>query len=452
MGKSETSDFGFRISGIRVFPEVSSFGFGISPCPSKLPPVSTFVILMIVVMLGLDAYYWWETDRFLRSMKHARAWRTILGVFVSLMIVTLLIRILRPSTSRSVGSIIPEPVVAAQYLWHLLLLPIACLLPIVYRLIAGAIRTVAHRKAAPLPAANSIPLSSRRGILKATAVGVPPLLLAGGVAGSIAELGKFRLRKMDLPLADLPRALEGMTIAHLSDFHVGRFMSPQMMRPVIDLTNEMKPDLVLITGDLIDYALADLPPALDELLRLKPPRGFRESIAMCVGNHDIFEDAARFVRTVNQSPVPLLVDSYRTVEVRGHPVQLMGIDWSRRTDSRRDEFEENTAAAVRAAAKFRKPDAFPILLAHHPHAYDEAAAQKFPLTLSGHTHGGQLMATPNLGAGPLMFRYWSGLYEKPRAWNESNGSKLIVSNGIGNWFPLRINAPAEMIHLTLHRV
>jgi hypothetical protein len=92
----------------------------------------------------------------------------------------------------------------------------------------------------------------------------------------------------------------------------------------------------------------------------------------------------------------------------------------------------------------REPEAFPILLAHHPHAFDAAAAASLPLILSGHTHGGQLMLNEREGFGPALFRYWSGLYTR-------DNSKLIVSNGVGNWFPLRVNAPAEIIHLTLVR-
>jgi predicted MPP superfamily phosphohydrolase len=99
---------------------------------------------------------------------------------------------------------------------------------------------------------------------------------------------------------------------------------------------------------------------------------------------------------------------------------------------------------VHALLQQRKTEAFPILLAHHPHAFDAAAEAGLPLTLSGHTHGGQLMLNEQLGFGPAMFRYWAGLYERRE-------SKLIVSNGVGNWFPLRVNAPAELIHVTLRR-
>ncbi len=90
----------------------------------------------------------------------------------------------------------------------------------------------------------------------------------------------------------------------------------------------------------------------------------------------------------------------------------------------------------------RQTDAFPILLAHHPHAFDYA--KDVPLTLAGHTHGGQLMVTKNFGFGPALYRYWSGLYRK-------KDRALVVSNGTGNWFPLRTRAPAEIIHLTLRR-
>jgi len=92
--------------------------------------------------------------------------------------------------------------------------------------------------------------------------------------------------------------------------------------------------------------------------------------------------------------------------------------------------------------KQRRPDAFPIFLAHHPHAFDAAAANGLPLTLTGHTHGGQLMLDKDVGVGPALFRYWSGLYKREQ-------SQLIVSNGVGNMFPIRINAPAELVHITL---
>ena len=77
-------------------------------------------------------------------------------------------------------------------------------------------------------------------------------------------------------------------------------------------------------------------------------------------------------------------------------------------------------------------------------AFDAAAAVGFPLTLAGHTHGGLIALTRDVTAGSLMFRYTSGLYTR-------GDCKLLVSNGTGNWFPLRINAPAEILDVTLRR-
>ncbi len=98
--------------------------------------------------------------------------------------------------------------------------------------------------------------------------------------------------------------------------------------------------------------------------------------------------------------------------------------------------------------KLRDPAACPILLAHHPHAWDYVSG--IPLTISGHTHGGQLMLTDDIGFGPEIFRYWSGLYTQ-KAGKPAEGDALVVSNGTGNWFPLRVNAPAEIVHITLKR-
>ena len=114
------------------------------------------------------------------------------------------------------------------------------------------------------------------------------------------------------------------------------------------------------------------------------------------------------------------------ITIRGAPLQLLGLSWTRARENR----DVAIATAVRELLNQRQPESFPILLAHHPHAFDTAAAASVPLTLSGHTHGGQLMLNEQCGFGPALFRYWSGLYRK-------GASKLIVSNGVGNWFPLR---------------
>src|SRR5262249_56394306 len=143
----------------------------------------------------------------------------------------------------------------------------------------------------------------------------------------------------------------------------------------------------------------------------------RHGSYLCLGNHDLIDNGAEFVRRA-KARVPLLVDESRVVTIRGQLVQLLGLPWNLG--------EERIATSVRQLVRQLKPGAFPILLAHHPHAFDAAAAAGIPLTVSGHTHGGQLMLSDSVGFGPLLYRYWSGLYRKPE-----RDAALAVSNGVG---------------------
>jgi predicted MPP superfamily phosphohydrolase len=266
---------------------------------------------------------------------------------------------------------------------------------------------------------------------------LPPVFTFGLTGIAMAQLNNVGVRRFVLPIVDLPAELDGMTIAQVSDMHVGRFTKGDVLEKTVRLVNEMQADLVLLTGDLINDALADLDTGLELAQRMEA----RFGSAIIEGNHDLIENPQEFETRVRASGIPFLLDESMIVDVRGVPVQLLGLSWTRVHGDRRDAA---ISAAVQKLLEQREADAFPILMAHHPHAFDAAADAQLPLTLSGHTHGGQLMLNEELGFGPAMFRYWSGLYRK-------NKSQLIVSNGVGNWFPLRVNAPAEIVHLTLRR-
>jgi hypothetical protein len=318
------------------------------------------------------------------------------------------------------------------FLWHFILLPLGVVIAVGQSLVASVARFVKQR---PSSAAPDAPVPSRRQFLRTALVAAPPVATTTLTGVSLSQLNGFRIRPMHLKLSQLPPALDGLTIAHVTDIHAGRFTGEAVMLRIADATNNLHADLVLLTGDLINHALSDLPNALDIVRRLDA----RHGVYMCEGNHDLLESRLGFEQGVKQSGVvPLLVNESTTLTIRGCPIQLLGLRWG---PGRGDV---GIASSMRELLAQRVPDAFPILLAHHPHAFDPAAEAGIPLILSGHTHGGQLMLSPNLGFGPMMFRYWSGLYER-------SASKLVVSNGVGNWFPLRVNAPAEIVHLTLHR-
>lgn len=323
----------------------------------------------------------------------------------------------------------PETAWSSFMLWHFFSL----LLVAVVAAVAGALGI--KRRVFPAPSdEHSV---SRRAFLGSAAALAPVFLNIGLTVAASAQSDRFRVRRLTLPIPGLPPALRGMTIAHVSDPHVGELTHGRVLREIVATTNDLRADLICLTGDLINHDMAALPAAMEMVAAMDCPHG----VWTIEGNHDLIDDGPRFERTMQESSLNFLLREQATVVVRDHPVQLLGLAW---TDRHAANYDAAMAEDVRELLRLRHDEAFSILLAHHPHAFDEAVRSKIPLTLSGHTHGGQIMLNENTGFGPAMFRYWSGVYRR-------NESSLVVSNGVGNWFPLRINAPAEIIHLTLER-
>lgn len=414
-----------------------------------------FVLTAITIMLALDGLWVWLSDRLLRTVRGARWWRLANAAFVAAQLLAILWIVLGRLMSLSPGASAPTPLVGAVLIWHLIVLPVSLVLsaiPAIPLAIAGAWKRRAARNdkprdgVKPEPEAPPAPRPAitRRSLLRTAAVMTPPLVTTVATIISMPQLEHFRVRRLTLDLPALPPALDGMTIAHVSDIHVGRFTHGPILDRIVAATNELNADLVLLTGDLINDSLSYLDEALNLVKRLNPNRG----LAMCEGNHDLIESRTEFETRTRFSGVPLLINESMIVRVRNEPIQLLGLRWGRATSGgtrRENSSDAAIASSMDATLRQLRSDAFPILLAHHPHAFDPAAAAGIPLTLAGHTHGGQLMLTDTIGFGPRMYRYWSGAYRK------DDGASLVVSNGVGNWFPLRINAPAEIIHLTLRR-
>ncbi len=282
--------------------------------------------------------------------------------------------------------------------------------------------------ASPVPATSMV---SRRHFLTSLGMTAVPAATVSMAAVAMAQLGKFRIKPYDLAVAGFPRELDGYTITVVADVHAGAFSTQKMLDDIADATNRLRSDLVLLAGDLINITLADLPSALDMVLHMDA----RDGVYMIQGNHDVIQGADRFDHAVRRRGVNLLVDEVATITSsrRGVPFQLLGTRWA-------SEFRDESVAYT---AGLRDPSMFALMLAHHPHSWDKAVDCGVPLVISGHTHGGQIMLTKKIGAGPLRFKYWSGRYNR-------RDCILIVSNGVGNWFPLRVNAPAEIVRLTLH--
>jgi len=395
----------------------------------------SFIFTIIGLMISLDVI-WWIV--FARLTNHATG-RVVVSIFMVAMMVGLIVVIAARLSRADWDRLIPKFAVSAIFIWHFIGLGLLSLigLALIPILLGQKIARVARNTPITITRSVEAPAWSRREFLRFAGAMLPPVFTFSLTGIAMAQLNNVRVRRFVLPIAALPKELDGITIAQVSDMHVGRFTNGEVLQKMVRMVNEMRADLVLLTGDLINDALADLDTGLELTRALEA----RFGLAIIEGNHDLIENPAEFERRVRASGIPFLLDESTIIDVHGLPVQLFGLSWTRIHDQGRDAA---IAAAVKKLLEQREAGAFPILMAHHPHAFDAAADAGLPLTLSGHTHGGQLMLNEQLGFGPALFRYWSGLYERDQ-------SKLIVSNGVGNWFPLRVNAPAEIVHLTLRR-
>jgi hypothetical protein len=417
------------------------------------------VLLIIGAAFGLELLCWFRFDRMIRSLGAGRGPRALWSLFMAGNVLALLWVVLGRRFLPHPEDFLPRWALAATFVWHLLLLPLTLVIWMIASTGRGVAVLTRGKFSRPLettdPETDAVPPepstgpdrgTTRRQFLGVAVATAPPLVTALTTGVSAVQLAGFRVRPVTLALPQLPPDLDGMTIAHVSDIHVGRFTQGKVLSKIVEATNNLRADLVLLSGDLINMELADLPAALDVVRRMDS----RSGVYLCEGNHDLIESRAEFERRTRASGVPLLVNESTLVPVRGRRVQLLGLRWGTGAPSG-NRTTERGDAAIAASMRSLLPqlrrdaeDVFPILLAHHPHAFDPAAAAGIPLTLSGHTHGGQLMLSPRVGFGPWMYRYWSGAYRK-------GDSSLVVSNGVGNWFPLRVGAPAEIIHLTLRR-
>jgi len=394
-----------------------------------------FVLALIGTMFALDIF-WWAISARIAKPTFARIGVTIFALAQLAGLIWLLTQRFAHAESMALFS---KFAMATVFIWHMIFLPLLLLLAIALSpiLAMAALIRIARRLRNSNPASVDANVAlSRRQFLGVALAAAPPLFNLSFATIAMRQLDQFRVRRFVLPIVGLPSDLHGLTITQISDMHVGRFTSGRVLREVVRVVNELRTDLVLLTGDLINDAIADLDHGLDLVRSMQASHG----VYLIEGNHDLIENGPEFERRMKDSGIPFLLDESVVITVRGTALQLLGLSWTRARENR----DVAIAAAVRQLLNQRQPESFPILLAHHPHAFDAAAAASVPLTLAGHTHGGQLMLNEQYGFGPALFRYWSGLYTK-------GASKLIVSNGVGNWFPLRVRAPAELLHLTLRR-
>jgi predicted MPP superfamily phosphohydrolase len=277
---------------------------------------------------------------------------------------------------------------------------------------------------------------SRRKFLRLTAAGIGGVGLSA-ITGSAyitkIEPDLIDITHVQIPLANLPKAFDGWTIAQISDLHLGDWTTRQRMINVVQQVNALAPDVIAITGDFVSVVTYDV---VDDIRIALGGLKAREGVLAVLGNHDHWTHAPSVRAAIASTHVVrLLTNEHLTFKRNGETLYFAGVDdiW---------ENQHNLDAALNGI-----PAKSPVvLLAHEPDYADEVAKTgRVGLQLSGHSHGGQVRL-PGIGA--LVLPYLGEKYNMGRY--DVNGLQLYVNRGIGMVRPLvRFNCRPEITLLTL---
>lgn len=242
-----------------------------------------------------------------------------------------------------------------------------------------------------------------------------------------------RVREVDIVLPQLPAALDGFSIVQLSDIHVGPTIKRRYLERIVARANRLAPDLIAITGDLVDGSVRRLAADTAPLARLAA----RHGVFVVTGNHEYYSGAREWIGEFRRLGLTVLENAHRVIDHAGSRLLLAGI-----TDYSAGHFADGQPSDPQAAlAGAPAVDGPKILLAHQPRSAFAAAEAGFDLQLSGHTHGGQFL--PWNALVPLQQPFVAGL-------NRVGRLAVYTSRGTGYWGPpLRLGAPSEITRIRL---
>ena len=276
----------------------------------------------------------------------------------------------------------------------------------------------------------------RRGVIKATGVAAIAAPFAFAAFGGIIERTRFEVNEIDLPVPNLHPDLEGLRIAQISDLHVSPFLSVREAARVVDMTNELRPHLTMVTGDLISERGDPLDETIRELARLCAEAG----VLGCMGNHEYYARCQNYTeRESAKVGITFLRDNARQFKWGQGVLNVGGVDYQ--SHRNKQEYLPNAGGLI-------DPGSTNLLLSHNPDVFPVAAGQGWDAMLSGHTHGGQVnfeILERNFNVARFVTPYVAGMYRL-------NGKTCYVNAGIGTiGMPVRLGAPPEISLFRLRR-
>jgi predicted MPP superfamily phosphohydrolase len=278
--------------------------------------------------------------------------------------------------------------------------------------------------------ARALPQDPDRRLVLSRAISATIAGAAGLVGlGGIANASGFDIRRVRVPLARLPKAASGYSIVQLTDVHVGPTIGREFIERVVAETNALAPDMIVITGDLVDGTVDHLREHVAPLRGLKA----RDGVFFVTGNHEYYSGADAWIAHVESLGIRVLRNERVPI---GDAFDLAGVD-----DASAHGMLPGHGADVPRALAGRDPSRAVVLLAHQPKTFKDALRADVDLQISGHIHGGQVV--PFNWLVRLDTPYVKGLYTVGK-------SAIYVSTGTGYWGPpMRVGSRAEITRIEL---
>jgi predicted MPP superfamily phosphohydrolase len=306
---------------------------------------------------------------------------------------------------------------------------------------------------------------SRRYFFQAAGVIAGAVPFVSAAYGFAEERFRFYVREIQIPIANLPPALDGLRITQLSDIHIGSYMPVAQLRRAVGMANELSADLTVVTGDFVSGRSDPLEDCIAELSRLRAPLG----VWGCNGNHEIYAQAEeKSAELFQKFGMKLLRQENAELRWQGNAFNLLGVDYQRQRDT-----EGNRAPMLAGMQTLVRRDVPNILLSHNPNSFPRAAELGIELSLAGHTHGGQVrveILDHRWSPAEFLTPYVAGLYRRPlyapsdlkvvedsglrqvAIPQQQTTSAIYVNRGLGTiGAPVRLGVPPEITLITLRR-
>lgn len=391
-----------------------------------MPRWLAFALFLTVVLSILAGVHYFLWVRLVRNPAWPAPWRTIgtVAAFV-LGIGAPAVLILVRFVPRPVGSVLAWP----AFIWF------GTMFLLFLALLAGDLVRLALWLGERLGGGGPADPERRRQLARVVAGAAGAIGAAAAVFAVRTGLERVRIKSLDIPIGRLPAAADGTTIVQITDLHVGPTIGRAFMQDVVDRVNALAPDIVAITGDLVDGTVAELRDGVAPLADLRARRG----VYFVTGNHEYYSPTEAWLAHLPTLGIRVLRNERVPIGDGEASFDLAGIDdWT----APQSHLPGHAPDLPRALAG-RDASRALVLLAHQPKAIAEAAALGVDLQLSGHTHAGQIWPFTLLVR--LVQPYVAGLHRHGDTW-------IYVSPGTGYWGPpMRIATHPEITRLVLRR-